>query len=730
MPPSRLRFSAKLPTLFRLAQRLKRMPLRAVLIIPFVLQIILVVGLTGYLSYLNGQEAVRDLVGQLEQQVGDRVSQKLETYLKTPQLVNQINADAVRLGLLNLEDMNLLERHIQSQFWQFNPRLMGVPPATPAACSRSQLNNAPQEPSPNLTYIAIGTETGNYIDLGYNPKGVLESAIRDVSRDSKMNIWQVNDWGSRTKLTKTLPNYDPRNRPWYRKPVQAGISVWVEPYLTQPYNDLSISVDRPLYNQQGTLMGVTDATLSLSEVSRFLCGLDVGQTGQVFIFQPTGKETDGSIFNGRLIGTSTGEQLYRGEGENKRGISVLDSRNTITRATANYLLQISPTRSLDSITQAIQKPFFINHQQFFVRAFPFPSAANRPEFRGLNWMVAVVVSQDDFMEQINANTRNTVFLCMLALGIAIALGTTINRWITNSIRQLSYAAEALAEGDWDRQITVHTPAELGTLSKAFNHMRQELKQSHQQLEEYSRSLEQKNQTLETLEAELRRQLNLFLHAVSHDLRNPVIGTAMVLNNLKAQPGDDLKLPRRILERMSESNQRQLDLINSLIDAHATEMWGIALQSQPTVLSQLVAAAIADLQPILDKEGTQLENRVSPELPLVKVDPLQLTRVYQNLIANALKHNPPGLTLILDAQQEGDHLRCSVTDNGVGIPPQQRKKLFDPYFRGEQKPRSVGLGLGLYLCRQIIQAHGGSIGVQSEIDKGTTFWFTLPYADTE
>lgn len=263
------------------------------------------------------------------------------------------------------------------------------------------------------------------------------------------------------------------------------------------------------------------------------------------------------------------------------------------------------------------------------------------------------------------------------------------------------------------------------LSHAFNHMRQELKQSHRQLEEYSRGLEQKNQQLETLEAELRKQLNLFLHAVSHDLRNPVIGTSLVLNGLSQQAGDELKLPRRVLERMVEGNQRQLDLINSLIDSHAAETWGVIVRLRSIPLSEVVEAAIEDLQPILDKDNATLSNHISADLPPINGDSLQLVRVYQNLIANALKHNPPGLTLSLEAEPIGEWLHCTVADDGVGIPPEQCDRLFDPYFRGNQKPKSVGLGLGLYLCRQIVKAHGGKIGVRSQVDEGTTFWFTLP-----
>ena len=151
-----------------------KVPLRSVLIVPFVLQIILVVGLTGYLSYLNGQDAVRDLVGQLEQQVGDQVVQKLTDYLKVPQLVTQINADAVRLGFLELTDIPNLERYFQSQFWQFNDledslRYIEERTLKPSTC--------PQPPPSKLTYIALASEAGNYLDLGYNPSGNLETTI-------------------------------------------------------------------------------------------------------------------------------------------------------------------------------------------------------------------------------------------------------------------------------------------------------------------------------------------------------------------------------------------------------------------------------------------------------------------------------------------------------------------------------------------------------------------------
>jgi signal transduction histidine kinase len=183
----------------------------------------------------------------------------------------------------------------------------------------------------------------------------------------------------------------------------------------------------------------------------------------------------------------------------------------------------------------------------------------------------------------------------------------------------------------------------------------------------------------------------------------------------------------MLERIIAGSDRQLDLINSLLEAHSTEVQGVILHCQPIQLHPLIQSALSDLQPILVKEQATLTHHISPDLPLINADSLQLWRVYENLIVNALKHNPPGLSLTLNAQVEGDWIRCTVADDGVGMNQQQCTKLFELYFRGSQSRRSIGLGLGLYLCRQIIIAHGGEIGVQSCPGGGTTFWFTLPLA---
>jgi signal transduction histidine kinase len=651
-----------------------------------VLQIPAVVGLTGYLSFRNGQAAVDNLADQLTDEVGDHVEHKLQDYLAIPQLVTRLNADEVRQNRLDLKDSSAVQSYLWQRFQQFND---------------FRFNNP--------TFITIATETGDYVGVGYRPPDRIVADIRDLREGKGTEVWRLNDWGDRTTLRQVIGDYDPREQPWYKGAVAVGRLVWIDPYVSIGDDDLLLSVDRPLYDRRGNLLGVTSAALSLLDIGKFLKKLDVGQTGQAFIMEP----------NGMLVGTSTTETIFFGSSVKSLRVHAMDSQNPLTRSTANYLNQkFGGFRRMMAHPQKMQFRT-VDGQNQFVKIRPFR------DNQGLNWLVVVVIPEQDFMGKIHENTRNTVWLCAIVLAIALAAAIATCSWISRPVVQLSAAAQALSHNDWDYPITIRRADELGVLANSFQQMRAELRRSRSQLEEYATGLEQKNEKLRTLEVELRQQLNLFLHAVSHDLRNPVIGTSMVLNNLTTQPGEPIGVPRQILHRMIDSNHRQLDLINSLIDTHAAEIWGIALNPEPLSLSQVVVAAIADLQPMLDKENANLDNRISAQLPLLNIDPLQITRVYQNLIANALKHNPPGLSLVLAAAPEVGWVHASVTDNGVGISPEQCEKLFNPYFRGNQKPKSVGLGLGLYLCQQIVEAHGGKIGVESQVGQGTTFWFTLP-----
>jgi signal transduction histidine kinase len=236
------------------------------------------------------------------------------------------------------------------------------------------------------------------------------------------------------------------------------------------------------------------------------------------------------------------------------------------------------------------------------------------------------------------------------------------------------------------------------------------------------------ESLQQKEFESRRELNVFLHSVSHDLRSPAMGTFIVLQNLlrKAQAKDNrVTVDSFVLERLLQGSDRQLRMINSLLEAQNTSVKGITLHLQPCCIDKLIRGIILDLKPNLDKNRIIVSNQISTSLPLVDADPTQLWRVLNNLITNAFKHNSPGIELVLNAVVKVNTIIISVTDNGIGIAPEHQQRLFELYTRGDRARYMPGLGIGLYLCRQIITAHGGKIGVNSRLGCGSTFWFTLP-----
>ena len=239
-----------------------------------------------------------------------------------------------------------------------------------------------------------------------------------------------------------------------------------------------------------------------------------------------------------------------------------------------------------------------------------------------------------------------------------------------------------------------------------------------QKKQLQNEIKERQKTEETLE--------IYLHAVSHDLRNPVIGMLMILNNLiKNSQGETKEVSRKILQQMANSCDRQLTLIDSLVETRQNDLWGVSLELKPLSLYEIGQQIGQEWELRLKENQATLINNFSPDLPLVNADAHHLWRVFENLLANALKHNPQGIIITFSARLEGNYLRCSIADNGVGISETQRKKLFDRYQRGNNN-NQISLGLGLYLCRQIIHAHGGEIGIMNNDEKGSQFWFTLPY----
>jgi signal transduction histidine kinase len=229
------------------------------------------------------------------------------------------------------------------------------------------------------------------------------------------------------------------------------------------------------------------------------------------------------------------------------------------------------------------------------------------------------------------------------------------------------------------------------------------------------------------EIEADRRLKLCIHSITHDLRTPVMGSLMLLRSIQQSTPDDraIEVTPAVMAQLIQGGDRLLGLMNTLLDNQVLARSELLLHRQPVLLSTLVSTVLQDFQPTLLKKKIQVQDRISEDLPALDIDGQQVWRVLCNLISNAINHNPPGLLLELDAEvMDRLHLKVTVQDNGVGIPASQQTTMFEAYTRSAQAQYQPGLGLGLYICRQIVEAHGGEIGLGA-IDRGVKIWFTLP-----
>jgi signal transduction histidine kinase len=247
----------------------------------------------------------------------------------------------------------------------------------------------------------------------------------------------------------------------------------------------------------------------------------------------------------------------------------------------------------------------------------------------------------------------------------------------------------------------------------------------QQVKERTAELQQRMEELQTVSL----QRELLLHAVSHDLRTPVQGMLMVLQHLSCPDETTVPVPMTTVNLMRQSCETQLDLLSSLRhDSEQAQGTAIPTEKPPMDLQQILQAPLREIAPLIQQNHNSVINQIPSDLPPPPIAPQELQRVYDNLLTNAITHNPPGTAITLSAERvtsPGEHLLCTVTDDGTGLTEAQRDRLFRLYVRGLDNPHLTGIGLGLYQCHQIITAHGGRIGVDSAPGNGTQVWFTLP-----
>lgn len=226
--------------------------------------------------------------------------------------------------------------------------------------------------------------------------------------------------------------------------------------------------------------------------------------------------------------------------------------------------------------------------------------------------------------------------------------------------------------------------------------------------------------------ELSKLKTNLLSTVSHELRTSLAtikGYSTMLLDYDRKLRCDEK--REYLGAIDRATDRLTELVDHLLDMSRLDAGLLKLETEPTNISRLIMETVAEAELRAPKHKMVLN--VRKRLPRVNIDAKRVRQVLDNLIDNAIKYSEEGTEVRVVAERVGSELRISVADQGIGIPAEELGKVFDRMYRIEQRltPQLGGVGLGLAICRGLVEAHSGRIWVESEVGKGSTFYFTLP-----
>jgi signal transduction histidine kinase len=298
-------------------------------------------------------------------------------------------------------------------------------------------------------------------------------------------------------------------------------------------------------------------------------------------------------------------------------------------------------------------------------------------------------------------TRAITYSVLGATAIALLLGLLLARTLTRPIRELTVATQALAKGDLGQQVSVRTRDEMGQLAASFNQMSADLARASQ----------------------LRRQMTA---DIAHELRTPL---SLILGYTESLSDGKLPATQETFDIMYDEAQHLSRLIDDLRTLSLADAGELPLNRRPVDPQALLEQAALVYMPQAQRQGVAIELKASSDLPEAEADPGRIEQVLDNLVSNALRYTPSGGRVILSAEADRDKVFLRVQDSGVGIHPEELPYIFERFYRADKSRQRHGKesGLGLAIAKSIVEAHGGSVSVESTLGKGTTFVVALPSA---
>jgi len=299
---------------------------------------------------------------------------------------------------------------------------------------------------------------------------------------------------------------------------------------------------------------------------------------------------------------------------------------------------------------------------------------------------------------------------LVALVLSVLLAWLISRWVARPVQQTAAAAQAMAAGNYEQQISPSGPAELQELARSFNQMAQQVRASRQAQQD-------------------------FVANVSHDLKTPLTSiqgfSQAILDGTASDPDET----RRAAGIIHDEAGRMRRMVDDLLLLARMDAGQITLDRHMIDLPPLLESCLSRFRPRAQQAGVELQLAVSQNGSLSVIgDGDRLVQLFGNLVDNAITHTPAGGRVTLSAEREKDRITVAIADTGPGIAPEQLSRIFERFYqvdssRARTHGKIEGTGLGLAICQELAEAHKGHITAESVVGVGSKFSVSLPPADT-
>ncbi|WP_324192601.1 sensor histidine kinase [Nocardia transvalensis] len=358
----------------------------------------------------------------------------------------------------------------------------------------------------------------------------------------------------------------------------------------------------------------------------------------------------------------------------------------------------------------------------------------RAQFTRQNDGLAAALADDTAALHHARTVRNAVLVGLLAIFLLAGATFTVlvRRLVARPLRRLTESSLRVAGGEFDHRIESHGPADLAAVAVAVEDMRQRIVAELDSSRSQESILLQQKEYLDSQAMELRRsnaELEQFAYVASHDLQEPLRKVASFCQLLEKRYGAQLDdRGKQYIDYAVDGAKRMQVLINDLLTF--SRVGRITGDSTPIGLGEPLDKALDNLSSAIEDTGARIER--PDELPEIVGEPVLLTMLWQNLIGNALKFRSPNRApdiRITCERDTGDGWLLTVTDNGIGIAPEFADKVFVIFQRLHTREEYSGTGIGLALCKKIVEFHGGKIWIDTDHTDGTRICFTLVGTDT-